>query len=176
TPPAPPPPNVETDLTTPAGEKPTTVRERLERHRASASCNGCHGVIDPYGLALENFTVVGEWRDVDREAGEPIDARTVLPGGTEIDGPIELRGALLERPDQLVQALTQRLLMYALGRELEHFDMPQVREIVRSAEAEDYRFSAIVAGIVQSTAFRMQAPHGEAELAAGDLRLVSRDE
>src|SRR5690606_29159932 len=87
TPPAPPPPNVETDLSTPAGEKPTTIRERLERHRESASCNGCHGVIDPYGLALENFSVIGEWRDIDREANAPIDASTVLPGGVRIDGP-----------------------------------------------------------------------------------------
>src|SRR5690606_13261400 len=159
----------------PAGEKPTTVRERLERHRESASCNGCHGVIDPYGLALEDFTVVGEWRDVDLDAGAPIDARTVLPGGTAIEGPVELRAALLERPDQLVQALTQRLLMYALGRELEHFDMPQVREIVRAAEADDYRFSAIVAGIVRSDAFRMQAP-SEPALAAADRRVLSRVE
>src|SRR5690606_28263917 len=177
TPPAPPPPNVETDLTTPAGEKPRTIRARLERHRESASCNGCHGVIDPYGLALENFSVIGEWRDIDREANAPIDASTVLPGGAEIDGPVELREALLERPDQLVQALTERLMMYALGRELEHFDMPQVREIVRRAEAQDYRFSAIIAGIVSSAVFRMQAPaHGElteAELAAA-ARPVSR--
>src|SRR5690554_5599687 len=110
TPPAPPPPNVETDLSTPAGEKPTTIRERLERHRESASCNGCHGVIDPYGLALENFSVIGEWRDYDREADAPIDAGTVLPGGAVVSGPVELRDALLERPDQFVQALTEKLM------------------------------------------------------------------
>ena len=158
TPPAPPPPNVETDLSTPEGEKPTTIRARLEQHRESASCNGCHGVIDPYGLALENFSVIGEWRDYDREADAPIDAGTVLPGGAVVSGPVELRDALLERPDQFVQALTEKLLMYALNRELEHFDMPQVRAIVREAAREDYRFSAIVAGIVKSDAFRMQAP------------------
>ena len=162
TPPAPPPPNVETDLSTPAGEKPTTIRARLEQHRESPSCNGCHGVIDPYGLALENFTVIGEWRDFDREADAPIDASTVLPGGAVVEGPIELRDALLERPDQFVQALTEKLMMYALNRELEYFDMPQVREIVQQAALKDYRFSAIVEGIVKSDAFRMQAaPHAD---------------
>jgi hypothetical protein len=157
TPPTPPPPNVETDLTTPEGEQPKTVRVRLERHRDSPTCNGCHGVIDPYGLALENFTVTGRWRDYDREADAPIDASTVLPGGEAITGPLALKRALLERPDQFVQAMTQKLMMYALGRELEFYDMPQVRAIVRNAAAQDYRFSAIVAGIVQSDPFRMQA-------------------
>jgi hypothetical protein len=157
TPPAPPPPNVETDLSTPAGEKPTTVRARLEQHREDASCNGCHGVIDPYGLALENFSATGQWRDFDRVAEEPIDATTELPGGQPIDGPVELREALLRRPDQLVQALTVKLMMYALGRELEYFDMPQVRAVVRAAERDDYRFAGVVAGIVNSDSFRMQA-------------------
>jgi hypothetical protein len=158
TPPAPPPPNVVTDLTTPAGEKPKTVRARLEQHRSDASCNGCHGVIDPYGLALENFSATGQWRDFDAVAGEPIDATTVLPGDRAIDGPNALREALLANPDQFVQALTQKLMMYALGRELEYFDMPQVRAVVRAAESDDYTFAAIVAGIVASDAFRMQAP------------------
>lgn len=160
TPPAPPPPNVETDLSTPEGEQPKTVRVRLEQHREDPSCNGCHGVIDPYGLALENFSVTGQWRDIDRAADAPIDASTVLPGGQEITGPVELRQALLSRPDQFVQALTQKLMMYALGRELEYHDMPQVRAIVRAAAEHDYRLSAIVAGIVNSDAFRLQAlPH-----------------
>jgi len=157
TPPAPPPPNVETDLTTPAGEQPKTVRVRLERHRESPTCNGCHGVIDPYGLALENFTVIGRWRDYDEDADAPIDARTVLPGDRPINGPAQLREELLRRPDQFVQALTEKLMLYALGRELEYFDMPQVRAVVRNAAEKDYRFSAIVSGIVQSDAFRMQA-------------------
>jgi hypothetical protein len=158
TPPAPPPPNVETDLSTPAGEKPKTIRARLEQHREDASCNGCHGVIDPYGLALENFSATGQWRDFDAVADEPIDAATVLPGGSSITGPVELRQALLRRSDQFVQALTVKLMMYALGRELEYFDMPQVRAVVRGAEADDYRFAAIVTGIVNSDSFRMQAP------------------
>jgi hypothetical protein len=157
TPPNPPPPNVDTNLTTPEGEQPKTIRARLEKHRASPTCNGCHGVIDPYGLALENFTVTGRWRDYDSEADAAIDASTVLPGGNAVEGPIELREALLDRSDQFVQALTEKLMMYALGRELEYFDMPQVRTIVRDAEKENFRFSAIVAGIVRSDAFRMQA-------------------
>jgi mono/diheme cytochrome c family protein len=157
TPPTPPPPNVETDLSVPAGQKPTTVRARLEQHRAQASCNQCHGVIDPIGLALENFTVTGQWRDVDIDADAPIDASTVLPSGVAINGPVELRNELLKRPEQFALALTEKLFMYALGRELEYFDLPQVRAVVRSAAADEYRFAAIVTGIVQSPAFQLQA-------------------
>ena len=145
------------DLTTPEGEQPKTIRARLEEHRTDPSCNFCHGVIDPYGLALENFTVTGQWRDVDWLADAPIDPSAVLPGGRPIEGPADLRRALLRRPDQFVQALTEKLMMYALGRELEYHDMPQVRAIVRAAAEDDYRFSSIVAGIVSSDAFRMQA-------------------
>jgi hypothetical protein len=160
TPPTPPPPNVETDLTTPAGERPKTIRARLEQHRADQVCNACHGVIDPYGLALENFTVTGQWREFDDAAGAPIDAATVLPGSVAVKGPVELRQALLRRSDQFVQALTHKLLMYAIGRQIEYRDMPQVRAIVHAAARDNYRFSALVAGIVASDAFRMQAlPH-----------------
>jgi mono/diheme cytochrome c family protein len=157
TPPTPPPPGVETDLTTPEGEEARTIRARLEEHRANPNCGACHGAIDPYGLALENFTVTGRWRDFDRDANSPIDATSELPGERPISGPIELREALLSREDQFVQALTEKLMMYALGRELEYFDMPEVRAVVDAAEAADNRFSAIVAGVVQSDAFRMQA-------------------
>jgi hypothetical protein len=157
TPPTPPPPGVDTNLATPPGERPKTVRARLEQHRTSSVCKSCHGVIDPYGLALENFTATGRWRDQDQEAGAPIDASTELAGGKKVSGPVELTHALLERPDQFVQAFTQKLMMYALGRELEYYDMPQARAVVRDAAVHDYRFSAIVAGIVRSDAFRMQA-------------------
>ncbi|MGV3590268.1 MAG: DUF1588 domain-containing protein, partial [Gammaproteobacteria bacterium] len=167
TPPSPPPPNVETDLSVAAGEKPTTVRARLEQHREKPGCNQCHGVIDPIGLALENFTVTGQWRDVDEQAGAAIDASTVLPTGVAIDGPVQLREQLLARPEQFALALTEKLFMYALNREVEYFDLPQVRAIVRAAAADDYRFSALVTGIVQSPAFRMQAlPEGGSEIAA----------
>jgi hypothetical protein len=165
TPPTPPPPGVETNLDTPEGEQPKTVRERLEQHRKDASCNACHGVIDPYGLALENFDATGVWRDVDKEAKAPIDPRAELSGGRPVDGPVALRTALLARDDQLVQALAEKLMMYAVGRELEYYDMPQVRAVVRAAKQQDYRFSALVAGIVQSDAFRMQAVRRDAESA-----------
>jgi hypothetical protein len=163
TPPTPPPPGVETNLDTPEGEQPKTVRERLEQHRKDDTCNACHGVIDPYGLALENFSAIGEWRDYDKEADAPIDARTELSGGRPVDNPVELTAALLARDDQFVQALTEKLMMYAVGRELEYYDMPQVREVVRAAKRRDYRFSALVAGIVQSDAFRLQAVRREGE-------------
>ncbi|HEY3517146.1 MAG TPA: DUF1592 domain-containing protein [Gammaproteobacteria bacterium] len=162
TPPTPPPPGVETNLDTPEGEKPKTVRERLEQHRKDPNCKACHGVIDPYGLALENFSVTGQWRDVDPVAEQPIDATTELSSGQVVKGPVELREVLLRRDDQLVQALTSKLMMYALGRELEYFDMPGVRAVVRAAARDDYRFASIVTAIVNSDAFRLQAlPHAE---------------
>jgi hypothetical protein len=158
TPPTPPPPDVDSDLSTPKGEKPKTLRARMEQHRSKASCNQCHGVIDPIGLALENFDAIGRWRDVDSIAEAPIDAKTVLPSGQPVDGPAQLRDALFKTgSDQFALALTEKLLMYAVGRELEYFDMPQVRAIVRRAAKDDYRLSAIVAGVVTSDAFRMQA-------------------
>ena len=156
TPPAEPPPNVEALVETVEGQKASTVRARLEVHRSNSSCNGCHGVIDPLGFALENFDAVGRWRETDREAGEPIDASGVLVDGTAVTGPVELRAALLARPDQLVQTLTEKLMTYGLGRSLEHTDMPTVRRIVRDAAANDYRFSDLVWGIVESTQFRMK--------------------
>jgi uncharacterized protein DUF1592/uncharacterized protein DUF1588/uncharacterized protein DUF1595/uncharacterized protein DUF1585 len=157
TPPTPPPPDVDTDLSTPKGEKPKTLRARMEQHRSKPSCNQCHGVIDPIGLALENFDAIGRWRDVDALAEAPIDAKTVLPNGRPVDGPAQLRQQLFIDTGQFAEALTQKLMMYALGRELEYFDMPQVRAIVHRAGKEDYRLSAIVSGIVTSDAFRMQA-------------------
>jgi hypothetical protein len=158
TPPTPPPPDVDTDLSTPKGEKPKTLRARLEQHRSKPSCNQCHGVIDPIGLALENYDAIGRWRDIDTVAEAPIDAKTVLPTGKPVDGPSQLRmGLFKDGSDQFAQALTEKLMMYALGRELEYFDMPQVRAVVRRSAKDNYRLSAIVAGVVTSDAFRMQA-------------------
>jgi hypothetical protein len=157
TPPTPPPPDVDTDLSTPKGEKPKTLRARMEQHRSKPGCNQCHGVIDPIGLALENYDAIGRWRGIDSVAEAPINANTVLPNGRPVDGPAQLRQGLFKDPAQFPQALTQKLMMYALGRELEYFDMPQVRAIVRRAAKDDYRLSAIVSGIVTSDAFRMQA-------------------
>ena len=156
-PPAPPPPNVVTDLSTPPGAAPKTIRAMLEEHRANPTCNMCHGVIEPHGLPLEHFTVTGQWRDVDWQANAPVDSKVAMPDGREVESPADLRRALFSRPGQFVQALTEKLMMYALGREIAPQDMPQVRAIVRAAAKKDYRFSSIVEGIVSSDAFRMQA-------------------
>ena len=157
TPSAPPPPEVVTDLTVPEGQKPTTLRARMEKHRSNPTCNQCHGVIDPIGLALENFSVTGRWRDRDVQADEAIDATTVMPGNIAIGGPVDLRNELIRKPEKFVRTFTARMLTYSLGRELEYFDMPQVRAIVDAAAAKDYRLFDIVMGIVQSDSFRYQA-------------------
>ncbi len=156
TPPTPPPPNTATDLSQKAGELPKTVRARLEQHRNKASCNQCHGVIDPTGLALENFDAIGEWRTMDHQAKAPIDAKTVLPNGVAINGPMELKAQLVDRPNTFTEAFTEKLMMYALNRELEYFDMPQIRAVVRAAAKDNYKFSSIVLGIVNTDAFRKQ--------------------
>jgi hypothetical protein len=164
TPPTPPPPGVETNLTAPEGQAPTTLRARLEVHRSVKSCNQCHGVIDPLGLALENFDVTGAWRTRELDSRLPVDATTVLPDGTPVNGVVQLREALLRQPEQFAWALTQKLLMYATGREVEPQDMPQVRQIVRDAAEGGYRFFDLVHGVVNSDAFRMQGPpHEEGE-------------
>jgi mono/diheme cytochrome c family protein len=157
TPPTPPPPGVETDLSQRGTDKPATIRARLEQHRANATCRQCHGVIDPLGLALENFDAVGQFRTVDRQAAnQPIDASTVLPSGLPINGPAELREYLSGSPAKFAQAFTEKLLMYAVNRELEYFDMPQVRAVVRGAAKDNYTLSSIVQGIVRSDAFLKQ--------------------
>lgn len=166
TPPTPPPPNVETDLSVKEGEKPTTVRARLEAHRANPTCQGCHGVIDPPGLALENFDVTGRWREVDAAAREKIDASTVLSSGVKMNGPVDLRRYLNSKPDQFPTTVTKRLMMYALNREIEYFDMPQVREIVKTAGENNYTFAAIITGIVNSDAFRSQGAEEQLSQAA----------
>jgi mono/diheme cytochrome c family protein len=157
TPPSPPPPNVATNLDEKAGEAPKTIRARLEQHRQKAVCMQCHGVIDPTGLPLENFDAIGQWRTTDRQANNAaIDASTVLPNGVPINGVVELRMQLASHPAQFVQAMTEKLMMYALNRELEYFDMPQVRAVVRAAAKDNYKFSSIVLGIVNTDAFRKQ--------------------
>jgi hypothetical protein len=156
TPPTPPPPDTATDLSQKAGEQAKTVRARLEQHRDKPACNMCHGVIDPTGLALENFDAIGRWRTRDSEANLPIDASTVLPTGVAIDGVVDLRAQLTARPHVFAQTVTEKLLMYAVNRRLEYFDMPQVRGIVRSAAKDNYTLSSLVVGIVNSDAFRRQ--------------------
>ncbi len=133
------------------------MRERLEQHRADPTCNSCHGVMDPLGLALENFNTVGQYREYDPDTLTAIDAAGDLPDGSVIRGPAELSAALVERSDMFVQALTENLMTYALGRSIEHEDMPAVRRIVRKAAEHDHRFEAIVREIVLSDAFVKRA-------------------
>jgi Protein of unknown function (DUF1592)/Protein of unknown function (DUF1588)/Protein of unknown function (DUF1585)/Protein of unknown function (DUF1587)/Protein of unknown function (DUF1595)/Cytochrome C oxidase, cbb3-type, subunit III len=156
-PPANPPPNVPTlddkDIGT---TKALTVRELMAKHRASPTCASCHAVMDPLGFALENFDAVGMWRDKDRYAGTVIDSVGELPDGTKINGPDDLRNALLRRPDQFVQTFVENLLTYAMGRTREYYDMPTVRRIVHETAAEDYKFSAIVLAVVNSDQFKMR--------------------
>ena len=156
TPPAAPPPDVEGFKENKDGEKALTVREIMAQHRRNPSCASCHAVMDPLGLALENFDAIGEWRTKDRQALEAIDASGQLVDGTPVNGPVDLRGALLRRPEQFVQTLTERLMTYALGRSVEAHDMPAVRKIVRDAARDNYRFSALVLGIVRSPPFQMR--------------------
>jgi hypothetical protein len=160
TPPAQPPPGINMNLDQPPGARPTTVRARLELHRQNPSCGQCHGVIDPYGLALENFNATGAWRTFDHVANESIDPASALPDGRMLTGEQDLRQLLVSQPDRFVTALTSKLMMYGLGRKLDYYDMPQVRAIVHAAKPQDYRFFAIVRGIVDSNDFRLQAePH-----------------
>jgi hypothetical protein len=153
-PPTPPPPNVPALEDGAPNDTPRSVRERLERHREDPVCAGCHVTMDPPGFALENFDAIGRWRETD--AGRPVDATGTLADGTVVDGPSALRAAILSRPDIFVGTVAQKLMTYALARGLEPGDMPAVRAIVRDAAADDYRFSALVLGIVQSAPFRMQ--------------------
>jgi hypothetical protein len=154
TPPPPPPPNVGNLPENRPGQKSLTVRERMEQHRSKPTCFGCHGVMDPLGMALENFDTVGQFRTIDPQALTAIDTSGVLPDGTPIKGPDDLRHALVAKPDQFVQAFTENLLAYALGRTVEYRDMPAVRKIVHGAKADNYRFESIVLNIISSDAFR----------------------
>ena len=156
TPPPPPPPGVPDleEVEEVADGRVLTTRERMEQHSANPTCNSCHRFMDPIGLALDNFGVTGKWRT--RENGNPLDTRGELYDGTPIAGPADLRRALLNRPIPLIRTFTENLFAYALGRRVEHFDQPTVRAIARAAEADGYRMSAFILGVVKSDAFRIQ--------------------
>jgi len=156
TPPPPPPPGVNTTLDEPkGGALPPTIRARLAQHRTSAVCSTCHSAIDPLGFTLENFDAIGAWRATD-ESGGPVDARGTMVSGADVQGLSGLRALLLEDPAQFPRTLTSKLFAYALGRRLEYYDRPAVRQIVRDAAATDYRWSSLVMGIVKSPAFLMR--------------------
>ncbi|MGH8219084.1 MAG: DUF1592 domain-containing protein, partial [Steroidobacteraceae bacterium] len=156
TPPHAPPPGVKMDLSFHEGQPPTTVRERLEAHRANPTCNACHGLIDPPGLVLENFDVTGRWRTADPETKVHIDPTTQLTNGLVLRTPGDLRHWLTRQPDVFPMVVAKRLMMYALNRELEYYDMPEVRKIVRNAAAKNYTFAALITGVVNSDEFRRQ--------------------
>jgi hypothetical protein len=156
TPPAAPPPDVEAFQENKDGEKAKTIRAIMEQHRTKPTCNACHGVMDPLGFALENFDAIGEWRSQDRWAAIPIDASGQLIDGTKVSGPADVRKALVRRAPQFVQTLTEKLMTYALGRSVEYYDMPTVRQIVRDAARDNYRFSSLVMGVVKSAPFQMR--------------------
>jgi hypothetical protein len=130
------------------------MRAQLEKHRANIACAGCHARMDPLGFALENYDPIGRFRTSD--GNTPIDASGSLPGGVEVNGPGDLKKVLLTRKDQFVDCLAQELLTYALGRGLEYYDMPAVREIRRRTARNDYRFSALVLAAVHSEPFQMR--------------------
>ena len=168
-PPPEPPPNVPGLPDRGEGGEPASVRDRLERHRANPACAGCHAPMDPLGFALENYDAIGLWRAAS-EAGRPIDASATMPSGEAFEGPAGLRRVLLSRGDDFAAAVTEKLLAYALGRGLEYTDRPAVRRILRDAATDDYRWSSIVLGIVESTPFQWRrARSDESELVAGSL-------
>lgn len=155
-PPPPPPPGVTNSLVEgKAGARPANIRERLEQHRTNAVCATCHAVIDPIGFSLESFDAIGGWRVKD-EAGNAVDSAGLWPNGSKIDGFTGLRQMLLDRPDAFAGTLTEKLMAYGLGRQVEYFDKPTIRKIVRDAASKQYRWSALISGIVQSPAFQMR--------------------
>ena len=155
TPPPPPPPNVpELEPGADSGRV-LAMRERMEQHRANPVCASCHRMMDPLGLALENFDAVGRWRS-GMPGGTVIDASGALPDGTAFDGPADLRGLLVKNPEQFATVVTEKLLTYALGRGVEYHDMPAVRQITRGAAADDYGLASLVVGVVKSAPFQMR--------------------
>jgi hypothetical protein len=165
TPPPPPPPNVPALSENSTDGKPLSMREAMVQHRANSVCASCHARMDPIGFALENFDAVGRWR-ARSESGAPIDASGVLPDGTKFEGVTGLRQLLMGRRELFVGGVTQKLLTYAVGRKYAYLDAPAVRKIVREAARDDYRFSSLVLGIVNSTPFLMRVGESQPQVAA----------
>jgi hypothetical protein len=153
--PPPPPPNVPA-LKTEGKDtgKPLAMREAMIQHRANPACFSCHSRMDPIGFAMENFDAVGQWRD--RDAGNPIDTSGVFPDGTKFNGMAGLKAALLSHPEEFVHTVAEKLLMYAIGRNVQYYDEPAVRSIVHGAASGNYTFAALVEGVVKSVPFQMR--------------------
>ncbi len=165
-----PPPGVETNLESVAsaeGVQADTLRQRLEMHRADPVCSSCHAIMDPVGFALENFDLIGRWRSLDN--GLPINTESEMVDGTYVDGPATLRAALLDRPEAFMSSVSERLLTYALGRELQDYDGPMVRRIVQHAASEGFTFSALVQAVVMSDSFQQRIKLMETASATAQL-------
>jgi hypothetical protein len=165
TPPLPPPPNVPPLEDSATKDRPMTVRETLEKHRANPVCASCHRNIDPVGFALENFNPVGQWQSATKD-GLKIDSAGQLADGTAVDGPVALRKAMLARPEVFVGTVTEKLMIYALGRGLEPVDMPVVRNIMKGAAKDNYAMQSIILGIVKSSPFQMRTKLNDNSLVA----------
>jgi hypothetical protein len=159
----PPPPDVPALKGNQEGEKPRTMREQMAEHRANPVCASCHKAMDSIGFAMENFDAVGAWRA--RDAGQPIDATGQLSDGTKVDGVVTLRNALVSRPELFAGTMTEKLMIYALGRGLDYRDMPAVRAILRDASPLNYRFSTLILGVIHSTPFQMRTAPRDSEAA-----------
>jgi hypothetical protein len=155
TPPPPPPANVPPLREDPNRGKLLSMRERMEQHRVNPVCASCHARMDPLGLALENFDAVGRWRS-HMPGGTPIDASGAMPDGTKFDGPSDLRQLLVRNPEQFATVVTEKLLTYALGRGVEYYDAPAIRQTTRGAAASNYTLASLVVGVVKSTPFQMR--------------------
>ncbi len=161
-----PPPGVETKLEQKPGETPKTMRERLVVHSTNPSCASCHKMFEPMGLAMENFDAVGQWRTT--EVGSPIDSVGVITDGTRIDGIKGLRDLPMRKREMFAEVVIENLLTYAIGRGLDYNDMPLVRSLAHNAAKDDYRFSSLIMGVVQSPAFTMNMKSAAAETARCD--------
>jgi hypothetical protein len=157
-PPPPPLPNVPPLKENERGGDVLSVRQRMEQHRANPVCASCHARIDPLGFALENFDATGQWRT--REGDTVIDASAVLPDGATLSGPTGLRNWVMARPERFATSVTEKLMIYALGRGLEYYDAPAVRKIVQANAAGGYKFQSLILGVVKSTPFQMRKARG----------------
>jgi len=167
TPPPPPPPNVPALKTSAEGGKPSSVRERMEAHRANPYCASCHKIMDPLGFALENFDAVGQWRETDE--GAKIDPSGIMYDGTKVSSPADLRKMLASRPEVFLSVFTQKLMTYALGRGVEYYDMPTIRAILHDASKDDYKFSSILMGVIKSAPFQMKVKKAAGNVVAENI-------